>query len=684
YRRASNLQWAKGEALPRVLQLVKEGHNQAAFDLAQRIKAYLPQDPALRDLWPRICIDYSITTTPAGAEVWCREYTATNQPWRRLGRTPLEKVTLARCMYRWRFEKEGFADHECVQGFADHESVGDRDLFEGAVHVQLRKASEAEGMVWIGAGTNFIPTSDYTGMVAISVPAFLVDQYEVTNELFKRFVDQGGYQDPQHWKELRFVKDGRELSWAEAMHEFRDQTGQPGPATWQGGTYPKRQEKYPVCGVSWFEAVAYTRFAGKSLPTVHHWEHAACLGESQVVVPLSNLGSEKRGLAPVGRYLGMGHTGLYDMAGNVREWCLNTTDDSGEARYILGGSWDEPTYVFTEKGSRSPWNRSPENGFRCAQFPPGETAAPTGLFDPLPLPAWRDVSKLSPLSDDEFQALKSLYQYDARPLNARVASIDDSSLFWRKEKISFDAAYGGDRVIAYLFLPKTGKPPYQTVIFFPGVDAVYVNAFTGLPYGSFTEYIINSGRALLVPIYYGTYERPAARGRVWTFASVVETPWAYRDWMVLTTKDLGRCIDFLETRRDIDSARIAYYGVSHGAILGPVMLAVENRIKTGVFAIGGLVPIKMPRYFDIALYAQRVKTPVLMVNGSEDALIPLMASVQPMYELLHQSNEQTTRKLYPGGHGVLEGLFGQQIRRDVLAWLDRYLGPVNGKKNNTK
>jgi cephalosporin-C deacetylase-like acetyl esterase len=403
---------------------------------------------------------------------------------------------------------------------------------------------------------------------------------------------------------------------------------------------------------------------------------AACLGESQVIVPLSNLDQELKRLAPVGHYPGMGHTGLYDMAGNVREWCFNATDDSEKARYALGGSWDEPTYVFTAQDSRSPWNRSPENGFRCALFPPGETAAPARLFAPLPLPAWRDISKLSPLSDDEFEALKSLYKYDARPLKAQVENINTTSLFWREEKISFDAAYGGDRVIAHLFLPKAGKPPYQTVIFFPGVNAVGEKAFTGLPYGAFTEYVINSGRALLFPIYYGTYERPAARGRIWNFASVVQTPWAYRDWMVLTAKDLGRCIDFLETRRDIDRQRIAYYGVSHGAILGPVMLAVEPRVKTGVFAMGGLAPIKMPRYFDIALYAQRVKAPVLMVNGSEDALVPLMASQQPMYELLHQANAQTARRLYPGGHGALEGLFGQQIRDDVLAWLDRYLGPV--------
>jgi hypothetical protein len=75
------------------------------------------------------------------------------------------------------------------------------------------------------------------------------------------------------------------------------------------------------------------------------------------------------------------------------------------------------------------------------------------------------------------------------------------------------------------------------------------------------------------------------------------------------------------------------------------------------------------RFFQVNLF-------FLMVNGSEDALAPLRACQQPMYDLLRKGNPQTVHKLYPGGHGVLEGLFGQQIRDEVLGWLDRQLGPV--------
>jgi serine/threonine protein kinase/dienelactone hydrolase len=659
YWRASNLRWATGEAMPRIVELVKEADYRAAFPLAQKASKYIPEDPTLRELWPRICGDYAIKTTPAGANVWCREYSATDEPWQYLGRSSLEKITLPRCMYRWKIEKDGFATHECV---VDH-----------SFSVRLREAGLAGLMAWIDAYTVEIPTEGYAQTTKVEVPAHWIDKYEVTNEQFKRFVDAGGYRSAEYWEGLKFIRDGRELDWAEAVMYFRDSTGQRGPSTWREGTYPQGQGKHPVCGVSWFEANAYAAFLGKSLPTVHHWQGADCLKESLKIVPYSNFG---RGIAAVGDHPGAGHTGLYDMAGNVKEWCLNATDDSGALRYILGGGWGEPTYMFIAEDSRSPWDRSPLNGFRCVQYPEGEEPLGPVLFSPLDLYPSRDLSCLEPFSDEEFRSLKAQYKYDPTPLNAIVEGTEGGSVFWlRKEKITFDAAYGGERVIAHLFLPKAGKPPYQTVIYFPGAGAIWSESFNGLPQGNLTEYIITSGRALLFPIYKGTYERPAARGRIWDFRSVVETPLAYRDWTIQAAKDLSRCIDYLETRRDIDSGRIAFYGMSWGATLGPIMLAVEDRLDTGIFVVGGIPPIDLPRSFDIALYAQRVKAPVLMVNGREDAFLPLTTSQIPLFELLGTPDEHKEHEPYPGGHGMF-GLFYEQIRGDVLAWLDRYLGPV--------
>jgi eukaryotic-like serine/threonine-protein kinase len=426
--------------------------------------------------------------------------------------------------------------------------------------------------------------------------------------------------------------------------------------------------------VSWFEAVAYAAYAGKSLPTVYHWDRAADLFEPHLIIPLSNIVGQRQGTVPVGTCPGMGRAGVSDMAGNVREWCINATDDSAERRYLLGGSWDEPATVFTFKDSRSPWDRSPGNGFRCAHFPPEESILTGELFDPFRVPGWRDFSSLTPFSDDEFESYKAAYRYDRTPLNAKVEGINDSSIFWRREKVTFDAVYGADRVTAYLFLPKAGTPPFQTIIFFPGGGAITDEAFSELPYARFIEFITSGGRALLYPVYYGTYDRPAARGRIWTFESLLETPWAYRDWTILISKDLGRCIDYLETRTDIDASRIGYSGYSYGSILGSLLLAVEDRIRTAVFSDGALVPIDFPRSFDFALYAQRVTIPVLMINGREDALAPPNEAQKPLCDALRVSSPLTEWNRYPGGHGMI-GLADPQTREDVHAWLNRHLGP---------
>jgi formylglycine-generating enzyme required for sulfatase activity len=247
-------------------------------------------------------MEYSIKTNPAGANIWFREYSAMDEPWEYLGQSPLENITLDRCMYRWKIEKEGFAAHECVV----------RHSFD----VRLREEDLTGEMVWIQDVTFRVQPQFSDQITFIDTSPYLIDKYEVTNEQFKEFVDADGYGTERYWQKLKFIKDGRTLNWAEAVSNFRDSTGQPGPATWEEGTYPDGQGKHPVSGVSWFEAVAYARFAGKSLPTLYHWEHAACLRESVVIVPYSNFAMS--GTVPVGSHPGMGHTGLYDMAGNMK------------------------------------------------------------------------------------------------------------------------------------------------------------------------------------------------------------------------------------------------------------------------------------------------------------------------------------------------------------------------------
>ncbi len=660
---ARRVQWAQGEALPEIIKLIEQQDYREAFSLAKRAKEYIPNDLALNELWSRICKDYSISTIPTGASIFYREYSSDDAQWEYLGQSPLSNITLPQGLYRWKIEKEGFATHECV--------------VDNSFDVRLREEGLPGEMVWIDAFTVEVLTDSNTQNSRIEVPAYWIDKYEVTNEQFKQFVDQGGYENRDYWRESQFLKEGRKISWELAISEFVNKTGQPGPATWERGTYPEGQGQHPVSGVSWFEADAYARFIGKSLPTVHHWQQAACLSESLVIVPFSNF--DLAGTAPVGSHPGMGHTGLYDMAGNVKEWCFNATDDSGSHRYILGGGCGEPTYLFTDRDSRSPWDRSPLNGFRCVQYPEREEPVAEEIFGSLEQRTVRDYSTEVPCSDAEYQIIKRQFEYDRTPLNAVVESIDDSSAFWRKEKITFDAAYSSERVIVYLFIPRAVHPPYQAVVYWPDGTAPLTPAFKGLPQRDFTELIITSGRALLFPVLKGTYERRHAK-----MPDPGNTPVILRDWVIQMSKDLRRSVDYLETRADIDKGRMAYYGVSAGGFFASISLAVEDRFKAAVLVSGGF-PNSMGLLpaIDPINHAPRVRTPVLMVNGKEDSVFPYETSQRPMYGLLGTDDEHKQHKLYPGGHG-LGALFSKQIRGDVLDWLDRYLGPVNGKKNDMK
>jgi len=648
YRRISKLQWAKVEALPRVIELIEKEDYQSAFSLAKEIENFIPKDSTLKKLWPKICMESSITTMPVGADVYFREFPAKDGPWQYLGHSPLRGVRLPRGVYCWRFEKLGYEPRECV--------AADK------IEVLLQEKGDHPEMVRVGSQT---------------YGSYLMDKFEVTNEQFKRFVDAGGYRNEEYWAGLTFVKEDRNLTWVEAMSEFCDKTGNPGPSTWEKGCHPNGQELYPVSGISWYEAAAYARFAGKSLPTISHWFDAAQTHEVSLILPNSNFG---QGPAPVGSHPGMSRHGLYDMAGNVREWCWNSTNRVGTQRYILGGDWADPTYTFLEGDIRSPWDRSIFNGVRCALYPLEDETAMDSLLRSHPPCQPRDISQIEPLTEDELPDLFAYYAYDHTPLNSTVEHLDDSSTIWRKEKITFDAAYGGERLTAHLFLPKQGRGPYQTVVYFPGGQPLYVRSFEGLPYEMETKFIIATGRALLYPVYKGTYDRPRTPSGDWSPESFRRTPMMYRDWIIEISKDVSRSLDYLETRQDIDHDKIAYYGVCWGGILGFIIVPAEERFKAAVLVSGGLpqIEVELPRFIEPAVLSQAIKIPILMLNGTEESRFPLKTSQVPAYRLLGTAKEHKQHKLYPGGDEFYS-MFQEQVHKDILDWLDRYLGAVESK-----
>jgi len=280
----------------------------------------------------------------------------------------------------------------------------------------------------------------------------------------------------------------------------------------------------------------------------------------------------------------------------------------------------------------------------------------------------RDFSKAKPVSDEVFRTYyKTMYAYDRTPLNVKPEPVEQDSTDWRKEGVTFDAAYGKERMAAYLFLPANVRPPYQTVVFFPSARVLDITSSKTLGDMKFIDYIIKSGRAVLYPVYKGTYERPAPDNAVGNGGATA----AGRDLLVQESKDLGRSIDYLETRPDIDRNKIGYLGVSMGAALGVIFTAVEDRFKTVIFLDGGFYAEKMLPGTDQADFAPRLKAPTLMISGRYDWIF---MSKDALLRMIGAPAAQKKSVLFNTAHDVSEQR--ADLIREVLAWLDKSLGRV--------
>jgi sulfatase modifying factor 1 len=195
----------------------------------------------------------------------------------------------------------------------------------------------------------------------VYLDAFYMDVYEVTNALYKKFMDATGHKAPVYWND-------------------------------SGYNAPNQ----PVVGVTWHDAKAYAGWAGKRLPTEAEWEKAARGGLAGKKYPWGDsithddanfsgaVGKDGWDVsAPVGSFAPNGY-GLYDMAGNVREWCADWYDEdyysksprrnptgprSGTYCVLRGGSWYN-SYFHLRVASRyreESMGTYYNVGFRCVE-----------------------------------------------------------------------------------------------------------------------------------------------------------------------------------------------------------------------------------------------------------------------------------------------------------------------------
>ena len=631
--RSSRANWARTVATPEIVQRLQAGDFDSAYRRAREALAILPGDTYLQQLWANATQENSFDSDPPGAEVAIKGFLSKND-WVSIGVTPVTaRVPFG--LLRWRITKPGYEPLE-ISG-AGHEVP---------VASLVPAANAGRQMVFVARGDVQLDTG------SVEVPDYWIDKYEVTNRQFKQFVDAGGYRHREYWREP-FVKDRREIGWDEAIRAFSDTTGRPGPSTWDVGAYPEGQDNHPVSGVSWYEAAAYAVYAKKQLPTVFHWYRASgAFSVFSDVLGASNFSG--RGTTAVGASGAVNLFGTVDMAGNVKEWCANATRTG--RRFVAGGSFADAPWQFRDQDAQSPFERRAGFGLRLV-----EPSAPLAAKMTAPIATVeRDPSTLKPVGDDVYRVYVRQFEYDRRPLDI-VAEGTQHTPEWRREKVSIQAAYGKDRLPMYVFVPTSAQPPFQAVVFYPGSNANVTSSSQNLAL-QWADFVVRSGRVLVYPVYQGTYERriPGPRG-----------PGVLRDVTIQRGKDIRRTVDYLESRSDIDSSRIAFYGVSLGAQLGPEWLAIEPRFKTGVLMSGGFETWNLPPEIEPMNYTPHVTVPVLMVNGREDFDLPYETAQVPMFRML--GSAQKKHAVFEGGHIPARP---QEPIREMLDWFDRYLGPV--------
>ncbi len=633
---AEQRRWIDEVALPRIEAACDERAYREAYDLALQVEALAPDHPRLAQLWSRFCGTVLLESEPSGAVVSRRPVDDDDAPWVALGTTPVE-VRLTHEFHRIRFEKDGFLTAE----------VAGHWYYLRDQPTRLARAGDVpEGMLLVpgGKATLNIPGMDH---LVNELGGVLLDRHEVTHAQWAVFVDAGGYEDDALWTDP-LVRDGVELTPAQARALFVDRSGQTGPSTWVAGDVPAGLEQHPVTGVSWFEARAYCRWAGRELPTLWHWNRAAETRLSAMVVPKSNF--DGAGTRPVGESPGRTAYGFADMAGNAREWCRNETA-SGE-RVILGGGWDDRPYMFNDFFAQDPWDRSRTNGLRTAlDFEPIDAS----LLEPVDVP-YRDFSLETPVSDEVFAVYRGLFDYDPFPLNGEVLSTQDGEDY-RSERVAYDLPYG-ERTEAWLYIPTSGSGPFPTIVSFPGSNAIHADSSAGLA-RPWIQFLMKQGYALIHPIYKGTYERGTELS-----SDYPDDTTLYRDHVLWWGKDFRRAVDYVQSREECDGERIGYLGTSWGGAMGPLMCAVEPRIKTAVLYVAGLLFQESAPEVDVFHYVPRVTIPVLMLNGRYDHFFPVDTSQQPLFDLLGTPASQKRWFLTEEGHSVPF----EDLVRETLAW----------------
>ncbi|MEJ2538414.1 MAG: SUMF1/EgtB/PvdO family nonheme iron enzyme [Gemmatimonadota bacterium] len=654
-------------SLQEVAALADAGRFPEAYERAVSAERWIPEDSTLASLLRRTADTYRIDSDPPGAEVVLQRFepgTGGGVEPVSVGTTPIDRLRVPRADHRMTMTLDGFHPVEMVLSTALVREFAPMDMEVAELDFTLVPASAVpEGMVPVPGGDYLLSSPDAPTTLSAPLEPFFMDRFEVTNEDFQAFVSDGGYDEDGWWIDAP----------SGVRRELVDRTGLPGPRGWSRGRFPENAGRLPVTGVTWWEAQAYCLHAGARLPTVFEWEKTARAGITALAgvampwgiqsttgggVRRANFNSD--GPVPVDSFpFGISVFGAYGMAGNVSEWTLNRY---GEGHAVTGGSWQGPSYLYTEYASREPGYTSPGLGFRCASS--------TGSGDQGGWPIDLDVRppEYEPVDRATFETLLEFYRYDPVPPRPRTSDVQETDA-WVRERIWIDGPEG-DSVLLYFWAPRSVEPPYQTMVFVPGSSVFFSETVPEDAEWTIGP-SIQAGRAALAVVMKGMLERPFPPGTVEPAPPSV----GFRDLMVRHATELRLGMDYASSRPDVDPEGFAYVATSWGAGSRLAFAAVEDRYRAAVLVGAGIderVKPTLPEA-DNVNFAPYLDVPTLMINGTNDEEHPWLSRAQPLWELLSEPKELVLAE--GAGH-----MPPDEVRIPAInTFLNRVLGSVAGR-----
>jgi len=639
--------------LPEFLQLIKEGKAGAAYYAGKKILDNDPNNKVVIDGLKSITTTVDLMTVTPNIDVYLQLSEADNK-WEFVGKTPINKTSLPNGTVKLKFVDSN--KNEFIVSAGTYFISTGENVFE----LPASMPDTTTMALVIGGKTNIF-LAGLDSRPAAKFSPYLIDKNEVTNEEYKKFVDAGGYKNPSLWS-IPTLLNGKPFNIDLAQKLFVDQTGFSGPATWSNGSFPDGKAKFPVNGISWFEADAYAKFMKKNLPSVHQWAKAATPSRSGLVCPVSNFSKSETKEVPYSS-IKSGY-GLSDVAGNVREWCANATKDDLTERAILGGGYDDDPYTFNDYYGQDAFSRSSSNGVRLVK---DLTNNNLPLYAEVIKKPFRDFLKLPKISKEIFEIYKRQFDYEAGPLDIKILKTDNSDPDYTYELIEYNAAYNNERMSGVLFKPKNVTGKAQAIIHFPGSNVIHTSEIEKVTLGQMARSYVKMGYAFFYPIYKGTINRQDALK-----SDYADKTDLYKDHVIMWGKDMKRSIDVIESRSDLDVSNLLYFGVSWGGEMANIMIPIEPRIKRAVLLVAGLEFEEAKPEVEAASYTPFIKVPILMLNGKYDYFFPSETSQKPMFELIGTNKNDKYWYLHESSHTVPLDEFTKKVK----IFLDKYSKPA--------